>query len=154
MDENSEKKINKEAQIIITIITIDICKGIIALGIIPFLVFAIYTYIMAGFPATKISRLIIHLGNVVKSKVLKIIYYALGLPCFLVLISIGACKIINEIYPRFFVKPDIYGRYIGAPFITLYLWILAIIAICFPYLKTLMVFLLKKISFRSNLQKN
>ena len=79
----------------------------------------------------------------IQNKALKILYYALALPCLLAIIVIGVCYIINLIYLPY-VKPDKYGSYMGSSFTLLFLWVLTIIAFLLPYLKTLIVLLLRK----------
>lgn len=143
MDKKVERKIYIIAQIISTIIVLITFSFIYALGIGAKVVVPIYTFILAGFPASLISKLFIKWGDKIQNKALKILYYALALPCLLAIIVIDVCYIINLIYlPH--VKPDKYGSYMGSSFTLLFLWVLTIIAFLLPYLKTLIVLLLRK----------
>lgn len=145
MDKKVERKIYFMAQIICTIIICIAFSFIYVLGTGAKIVVPIYTFILAGFPASLISKLFIKWGDKIQNKALKILYYALALPCLLAIIVIDICYIINLITLPY-AKPDKYGSYMGASFTLLFLWVLTIIAFLLPYLKTLIVLLLRRIN--------
>lgn len=142
MEEDIEKRLYKIVQIISTLIVLNFSGIALGVGNFVLIVFAIFTYLMAGIPARKMSKLMIRIGDCIKLKFLKVLYYVLGLPGFSFLLSWGTCIIIAKLC-TFFSKPEKYG-YRGLFFMVLF-WGIAIVTICLPYLETLILFLLKRI---------
>lgn len=107
------------------------------------LVFAIIVFVLS-FPSTQISKLIINIGNKLKSNLLKILFYVFLLPIqfFLFLIIYG---FIVTVFEGISTPPNAdMGTALSIAFFALFLVAVGTICVILPYIQTLIVLILKR----------
>lgn len=105
--------------------------------ILPF-VFALITFGFS-FPSTIFSKKIIKLGDNIKNKALKILFY-MFLPIVLLLLSVEVATIIALIFQNFLPNKSL-----GQGLLVLFLLSIIMIAIILPYIQTIIVLITRRI---------
>ena len=105
--------------------------------ILPF-VFALITFGFS-FPSTIFSKKIIKLGDNIKNKALKILFY-MFLPIVLLLLSVEVATIIALIFQNFLPNKSL-----GQGLLVLFLLSIIMIAIILPYNQTIIVLITRRI---------
>ncbi len=106
------------------------------------LIFAIIVFVLS-FPSSVVSKLIINIGNKLKSKLLKILFYIFLLPIqFLLFLMIyGFIATFFESIPT----PNDMGAALSIAFFCLFLVTIGTICVILPYIQTLIVLILKRL---------
>lgn len=139
------EKSYKMSRVILAIIAFIIFKILlinedISWKIIP-LVFAIIVFVLS-FPSSLISKLIINIGNKLKSKLLKILFYVFLLPIqFLLFLMMYG--IMFSFFDSILTPNDMRAA-LNIAFFGLFLVTVGTICLILPYIQTLIVLILKR----------
>lgn len=97
-----------------------------------------------SFPSTIVSKKFIKIGDNIKSKILRILFY-IFLPIVLLLISAVIGAIVAMLFEYIFPEADTLGSALGQALSVLFLIFIIIIAVILPYIQTIIVLILKKL---------
>lgn len=105
-------------------------------------IFALITFGLS-FPSSIVSKKFIKIGDNIKNKILKILFY-IFLPIILLLISGVIIAIITLPFECFIIDVDDLGIALGQVLSFLFLIMIIIIAVILPYVQTVIVLALRK----------
>ena len=143
---NTNKKIYKISRIILSIIAY-ILFSIITINedsswiIVP-IIFAVIVFGLS-FPSTIFANKIISIGDNIKGKTLKFLYYLI-LPFVLLAICLALYSFIIYIDDTYYTVSNELGPALGHGLFVLFLTIVGAICIIIPYIQALIVLLLRK----------
>jgi hypothetical protein len=140
------KKLYKISRVILSVITFIIFNIMfinedISWKIIP-LILAVIVFLIS-YPSTKISQFLIKTGDLIENKLLKILYYAIGLPISLLFLCFVIYLFLIIIF-EYIPTSNEFGVALGQALLCLFFEILGIICIIIPYVQTLIVLILKR----------
>lgn len=107
--------------------------------IIPF-IFAAIVYGLS-YPSSIISKKFIKIGNKIKNKFLRLLYYIFILPFFSIILFAVLCFFIS-LYTRTLETPNEIGAALGQALMMLFVLVVIFICIILPYIQTLIVLIL------------
>lgn len=107
------------------------------------LIFVIISF-LASFPSTIISTKLINVGDKIKNKILKVLYYVVLLPIIAIILAIIMYIIIVYIH-ELLPKAKDFNTSLGRVIAALTIAIIGIILILVPYVQTILVIIIKKI---------
>ena len=99
---------------------------------------------LASFPSTIVSTKILKIGNKIKNKILKILYYLLLLPMLAIALSIITYIIIIHIYDLLPKAKD-FSTNLGRAIAAISVSIIGAILILVPYVQSILVLIIKKV---------
>jgi len=105
-------------------------------------IFSLIAFILS-FPSSIVSKKFIKIGDNIKNKILKILFY-IFLPIVLLLISVGIGIIVAMFFEYILPGINDLGNALGQALSILFLIFIIIIAVILPYIQTIIVLILKK----------
>ena len=139
------EKFYNMSRIILTVITVIVFKIMFineheSWNIIPYIFGAIVFGL--SFPSSVISKKLIDVANKIENKLLKVLYYILGLPLICVIIFAGICFIIISVYNNAPTSNEM-GAALSQALVFLFFVTVAFVGIILPYVQTVIVLILK-----------
>ncbi len=139
------EKFYNMSRIILTVITVIVFKIMFineheSWNIIPY-IFGVIVFGLS-FPSSIISKKLIYIANKIENKMLKVLYYILGLPLICVIIFAGICFIIISVYNNAPTSNEM-GAALSQALVFLFFVTVAFVGIILPYVQTVIVLILK-----------
>lgn len=151
--ESQQKKHYSISRVILTLITFIIFCILFREEDISFIRITISMTALAfviSFPGALLSKKLIKIGNNIKNKTLKVLYYLVFLPSLAIIIFLGLYAIIYTIYLNFPENSNSLQDSLSKAFFVIINMFASVILVAIPYFQTLIVLVLNYFNKKTN----